>query len=479
MYDTHIYNKRFPVPVYRTILPSGAEIWTAPLPSRMATFQVAFPSGAMEDGQHKGIAHFLEHVMLLGENGRHPLLKKLMKEGVNSGASTRRWSMEFWATGFTDLFDSMISALLEVLQRPAFTKDEVERERLVILSEIDDFKASERWKRWFYARAYPAAVELQVPVCGIPSSIAKIFEPDLKSHAQAHLKFAQAVFVASGGITHRQHVEDVLKYGPDLLHPTVQGPRLPVELEYQPPWGAFSSADQMIEFFFKKPSDKRDAQAFSFGVDCLVASNYGDLFEALRSEERLVYQLSARANTKPLSDFSLVIPAKSDKFGRVKDIVEKVIRHVAKDGVRSESFERNQLGRRIYFATRQEALSRSTMVDVITRAWLENEGLQDTDLEFESLSLTPAEVQQACALYLDPDVWGIVTHELEAKKLSHRVPAYAGTRFVCRLDVLLWNFISSLTISVPPRILAPFCVPPIPSASPKFGLWDIRQHLNI
>lgn len=410
--ETFIYTRRFHTPVYRTVMPSGAEVWTCPLASRMVSIETVFPFGAMEDGEHKGIAHFLEHLMLKGPDvdGIHPLLRPLIRKGCTQDATTGWFNTRFTQSGLAENLTEMLQAMSGILHVPAFTIDQVDRERGVILAEIEERKASERFRTWFYPKAYPEIFGAYVPIGGTQTSVKETDFVDLQAHAQKQFCFEQAQFIASGGVTHEEHLKQIRSLYPEVMNPGSKKPRRET-LKYACPSGVFvlgnQSATTSINFYYQAPTDSLGEVHLGVGIQGLVGSPCGVLVEQLRNKRRLVYSVGTYGHAWPLTDVCFEIPVASKDFDAVQGIFHEVMKGIRENGLPNDVLDQVLVRRRIFFATRDEAFTRQAAINYMHRMWLEGD-IEDLDYESLVLSTTPKQVHEACIKYLDPDKMGIV-----------------------------------------------------------------------
>lgn len=410
--ETFIYKKRFHTPVYRTVLPSGAEVWTCPLASRMVSIETVFPFGAMEDGEHKGIAHFLEHLMLRGPDadGIHPLSRPLIRKGCEYNAATAWFHMSFSQSGLAECVCEMLEAMSRILQVPAFTVEQVRQERSVILAEIQQRSRSNRWDAWVYPRMYPENFPTYTPIAGTPESVEAIGFEDLQKYAYKQLRFERCLFVASGGLTHDMHLEQITRLYPELSKPGDKR-RRPKTLKYVPPSGIYVLGSQngktSIDFHYQRPVDGLDDIHHGIALQALLDSRYGILYDLLRSQRRLVYSMSAESYAWPFTSIYFEIPAQEKDFAEIQQLFFETIKRIRDNGIQKHVIDQVLVRRRIHFATRNEVFKRSMAIGCMHRMWFEDD-TEDLDYESLVLSTTPEQVHEACIKYLDPDKMGVV-----------------------------------------------------------------------
>lgn len=136
--------------IYTEKLKNGLEIFVVPkehVNNIYATFTTKFGSRTNEfipygekDYQKfpEGIAHFLEHKAFEQENGIDPFTI-FSENGADSNASTDRFKTTYLFAGPTDFKENM-NCLLDFVQSPYFTDENVEKEKGIIEQEIEMYK---------------------------------------------------------------------------------------------------------------------------------------------------------------------------------------------------------------------------------------------------------------------------------------------------------------------------------------------------
>lgn len=131
--------------VYEETLENGLRVYVVPNEKAKgiyATFTTKYGGGIDEfipRGQKKyvkiphGIAHFLEHKMFEQEDGKDPM-NFFSERGADSNASTNAKKTTYLFSG-SNCFEENMNYLLDFVQSPYFTDDNVEKEKGIITQE--------------------------------------------------------------------------------------------------------------------------------------------------------------------------------------------------------------------------------------------------------------------------------------------------------------------------------------------------------
>ncbi len=125
----------------KRILSNGLRVVVAPMKnSEAVTLQVLVGVGSKNESKRlNGISHFLEHLFFKGTKKRptaSDIYKELDRVGASHNAFTSYEITGFWVKLADKYFDVGLDVISDLLLNPIFKKDEVEKERGVILQEI-------------------------------------------------------------------------------------------------------------------------------------------------------------------------------------------------------------------------------------------------------------------------------------------------------------------------------------------------------
>ena len=169
--------------IYNEKLENGLSVYIVPLKNRnnvYVTFSTKFGSRVNEFvpiDENKmikvpyGVAHFLEHKMFEQKDGIDPFTF-YSERGASANANTSYDS--------TSSVEENINYLLDYVQEPYFTDDNVEKEKGIIVSECEMYKDKS------YTRCYEKILEnsfiedpIRIPIIGTIESINSITKEDL------------------------------------------------------------------------------------------------------------------------------------------------------------------------------------------------------------------------------------------------------------------------------------------------------------
>jgi predicted Zn-dependent peptidase len=123
-----------------TVLPNGVTLLNAPSASRnVGVFLIVRAGSRDETADTSGLAHYLEHMFFKGTS-RRPTTLQISREidrlGANTNAYTDTEEVAYYAEGPAVVLDDLTDIITDMLTRPLFAAEEVERERNVVLQEL-------------------------------------------------------------------------------------------------------------------------------------------------------------------------------------------------------------------------------------------------------------------------------------------------------------------------------------------------------
>lgn len=158
----------------------------------------------------KGVAHFLEHKMFEQENGRNSL-DVLTALGVNANAYTTN-NHTAYLYECTDNFYEALDELMDYVQHPYFTDENVEKEKGIIGQEIMMYDDYPDWK--VYMNALEAMYHknpVKLDIAGTIESISKIDKEILYKCYNTFYNPSNMAIVISGDFEPEELLKEIKK----------------------------------------------------------------------------------------------------------------------------------------------------------------------------------------------------------------------------------------------------------------------------
>lgn len=168
-----------------------------------------------ETAANNGVAHFLEHMAFKGTAKRTQTALELEIEnmGAHLNAYTSREQTVFYAKCLSSDVEKAVEILADILQNSKFGEQEIERERGVILREMQEVEMNlqEVVFDHLHAVAYQGT-PLGRTILGPTKNIKSISRDDLVHYIKTHYKGPRMVMAGAGGVNHEKLCELTNKY---------------------------------------------------------------------------------------------------------------------------------------------------------------------------------------------------------------------------------------------------------------------------
>lgn len=171
--------------------------------------------GIFEDDSNWGVSHFLEHMAFKGTSSRtaQQIADEVESVGGYLNAYTSKEVTAFHSKLLGEDKGVVLDILSDILQNPTFSKEELERERGVILQEFyqtrdtpDDIIFDHAQQVAFHGQA------LGMPILGTENHISNISEGDLRDYMSRYYRADNIVFAAVGKVSHKEILDYTEKY---------------------------------------------------------------------------------------------------------------------------------------------------------------------------------------------------------------------------------------------------------------------------
>lgn len=218
-------------PTRTTTLDNGMRIASEDSGAPTATVGLWIDSGSRyEDDKNNGVAHFMEHMAFKGTKKRSQTDLELEIEnmGAHLNAYTSREQTVFYAKCLAQDVPKAVEILSDIIQNSKLGETEIERERGVILREMQEVETNlqEVVFDHLHATAFQGT-SLGRTILGPTKNIKSISRNELVEYVKTHYGPTRFVLAGAGGVEHKQLVDLAEKYFSNMSQP---------QYEEIPPW---------------------------------------------------------------------------------------------------------------------------------------------------------------------------------------------------------------------------------------------------
>lgn len=194
-----------------TQLDNGLRVATEDSGAATATVGLWIDAGSRYENSHNnGVAHFLEHMAFKGTAKRSQTDLELEVEnlGAHLNAYTSREQTVFYAKCLSKDVPKAVEILGDIIQNSKLGEAEIERERGVILREMQEVESNlqEVVFDHLHATAYQGT-PLGNTILGPTKNIKSITRQDLRDYIDLHYSTPRIVLSAAGGVQHNDLVK--------------------------------------------------------------------------------------------------------------------------------------------------------------------------------------------------------------------------------------------------------------------------------
>ena len=285
--------------IVRDVFSNGLRLLTESMPDvRSVSLGVWLNRGSRHEGQsHEGIAHFAEHMLFKGTGRRsaQDIAQEVDSIGGQLDAFTAKEYGSYYIKVLDEHLPRAVDLLADLVLRPAFRQDDLEKEKKVVLEEIKMVEdiPDDLVHEMFTATFWPEH-PLGRSILGSPDSVTGISQGVLRDFFARTYVGGNLVITAAGHLDHA-HLRDLIEAAFDPVHvdpdsfdarPPVPSPKLVVrdkELEQS----------HLCLGTRGYPQDHADRYA-SFVLNTVLGSSMSSrLFQNVREKRGLAYAVSS------------------------------------------------------------------------------------------------------------------------------------------------------------------------------------------
>ncbi|TYA14290.1 insulinase family protein [Paenibacillus faecis] len=345
--------------LYRETMDNGLQVYVLPKPGfqkTYATFSTKYGSidnrfqveGQEEISVPDGIAHFLEHKMF--EEPEGDIFAKFASQGASANAFTS-FDQTVYLFSATENISDNLETLINFVQHPYFTDQNVEKEKGIIGQEIGMYRDNPDWRVYFgLIEAMYKVHPVHIDIAGTVESIGTITKETLYTCYNAFYHPSNMLLFVVGGVD----PEEVFRLVRENQAKKDYPPQGTIERKFDPEPSGVNEARRECKlpvslpkclFGFKETKLgfsgaellRRDL-ATKLALDLLLGAST-KLYQKLYDMDLISDSFSHEYNSNPNYAFSAIGGDTKDP-DKLLQVITEEIKNVTASGFRAEDFER-------------------------------------------------------------------------------------------------------------------------------------------
>src|SRR3989338_8175859 len=206
----------------KTTLPNGLRIITVPVKNNPAvTVLVMVETGSnYETKTENGLSHFLEHMCFKGTVKR-PKVTDIAKEldslGAQNNAFTSNEFTGYYAKAAKKHFSKLFEIISDLYLNPTLPADDIEKERGVILEEINMYEdLPQRKVGYVLSELMYGDVPAGRSTLGPPANIKRFTRSDFVNYRSRHYVASKTIVIVAGDVSGKAVLNEVKKRFKDV-----------------------------------------------------------------------------------------------------------------------------------------------------------------------------------------------------------------------------------------------------------------------
>lgn len=323
--------------LHKTILDNGLTLLVKETPAtKVATVQLWVKAGSVyEEAGEGGITHLIEHMIFKGTPARKAgeVAAAIEEAGGQINAYTSYEYTVYHATLSARKWALALEVLSDAVLNSTFDAAELEREKKVVLEEISmrEDQPQTRMFQELMKRSYRVH-PYRLPVIGTRESVASFGRAEIINYVQKHYHPENFTVVVVGDVRFRDIETRVKELLGNIPRSEMLAPNLPEEPNRDKPDFFAMAADikqtHLALSFPITPFSHPDSPVLDVIAGVLGQGETSRLYNRLRNQDGLVYQISASAFTpRDAGLFQIFATLASDK---IKPALETALEEVFK-----------------------------------------------------------------------------------------------------------------------------------------------------
>ncbi|HEU5379359.1 MAG TPA: pitrilysin family protein [Ktedonobacteraceae bacterium] len=406
----------------KSVFPNGLQVLVQPRKyARTISWGIFMNHGVRDEvRESNGISHFMEHVIFNAQYRTQSDLSRLVQQGAIVEAFTTKEYTQFSVTTVPAESDAALRGLATLIRRPSFASSLIETECAIIDEEIKTFMSTKKALDEWVERALFGNRSLGLFTLGPRENLDTFNEAALQERYNTYYTPLRTVVICQGAVEAIDVLDKVFDSFQDWKQQPISIP--PPRFEDAPQLIGIPTQAQRVTLYlaFRGPGLANiDRLPFSLIADSLGLGIGSRLWNALREERQLVYDIQAKPTTYGVAGYMTV--QLSCERTKVREVIRVLLEEVAQLhlGLTSVELERARTIRTTGLLHQHE---NSRLMLPSVGKFAVNGLTLFIDTEIQNLNLvTTEDTARVAQQYLNEDTLAIIGYGLSREELLSSV----------------------------------------------------------
>lgn len=342
----------------KTVLDNGIRILSEEMPSaRSVSLGIWVENGSRHESRHQsGISHFVEHLFFKGTEQRSAarIAEEMDSVGGVLNAFTAKEYTCYYAKVLDENLSLAVDLLTDIFLHSVFNREEIERERTVILQEISQVEDTpDDYVHDLFNLDFFKDHSLGRPICGEAATVLNFCQEDLIQFVRDRYLPGRVIVAAAGHLRHEALVGEMARRLGTLQNAKSKVENLKSKIEDfpKPRSGIFQHPKPLEQFHLCLGiAGIHQSHPLRYAANVLNTILGGGmssrLFQEIREKRGRAYSIySFLSAYRDVGYLGIYAGTSADWIEEVIDLIVRELRRIPKEGAHQEEAERakNQL----------------------------------------------------------------------------------------------------------------------------------------
>lgn len=297
--------------------------------TKSTAVEVTVKTGSNDESKKiRGISHFIEHMLFEGTTTRkdsREIANEIEKLGGELNAYTSNERTAFFAKVLNKYFEKALDILSDIIKNPLFREESIEKERKVILKEINMVTDEPRFHQWIlFQKTLFKKHPTKNPTYGSKEAVKKLRRKDLMDYYNAHYRADNIIVSVVGNV--KDVKNKVNNYFEGLKKSRHKKPKIIKEPKQKKPVKKIVKKKLLGSYMilgYKTPMRIEEESYTLDVVDAILGRGQsGRMFDEIRNKRGLAYEVGVQY--EPAVDYGIfAVYLNTDKknIDKIKGII--------------------------------------------------------------------------------------------------------------------------------------------------------------